>query len=312
MIKKVIILGGGPAGYTASIYLARSKLYPVLITGINDGGQIIKSSNIENWPGEYKNISGIQLAKKFKKQALKFKVNIIYDQIIETNLKKIPIKLTGENNTYYTETLIIATGSIPRKLGLPLEDKFYGKGISTCATCDGYFYKNKNVAIIGGGNSAIEEALFLCKISKKIYLIYRNKKFKAEKYLIKKIKKKIKKKKIILYRKTILLKIQEKNENINSLIIKNLNSNKKKHININGLFIAIGYIPNTKIFKKQILLDKDNYIITNINTKFKTMTNINGIFAAGDVIDKIYKQAITSSATGCMAAIDLIKYLENK
>ncbi len=312
MIKtKVLIIGSGLAGYTASIYTSRAKLKPILITGLNNGGQITKAWNIENWPGEYKGINGIKLISNIKKQSKKFKTNIINDNIIKIKPEKKKFIIIGENNKYISKTIIIATGSIPKKIGIPLEEELYGKGISTCSLCDGYFYKNKNIAIIGGGNSAIEEAIFLSKITKKIFLIHRRNYLKVEKILINKLKKIIKKKKIIFYKNYILLKIKQKNNFIYSIKIKSNKTNKKKNIKINGLFISIGYYPNTKIFKNFINLDNDKYIITNINKKYKTMTNINGIFAAGDVVDKNYRQAITASASGCMAAIDVQKYLEN-
>ncbi len=308
MIEKLIIIGSGPAGYTAAIYAARSNIKPLLITGDNEGGQIIKSNKIENWPGEYKPISGFELINKIKKQAKKFNTRIIKDKILKTNLKEKPIKLIGKKKKYLTHTLIIATGSSPKKLGLPLENKLYGKGISTCYTCDGYFYKNKNVAVVGGGNSAIEETIFLSKIANLVYLIHRRNKFKAESYLIKKIKEK--KKNIIFFKNYIIKNIIKKDEKIKSIIIESKKTLKKKELFIDCLFISIGYKPNTNIFGKQIFLDKNKYIITNTNKIYPSMTNINGVFAAGDVIYKSYKQAITASASGSISAIDVQKYIE--
>ncbi len=314
MKTELLIIGSGPAGYTAAIYASRSYIKTTLITGLHEGGQLTKSFNIENWPGEYKGINGIKLMTNFKKQAVKFKTKIINDKIIKTILNNKSITIIGEKNTYLPKVLIIATGTSPKSLNLPNIKELYGKGISTCATCDGFFYKNKNIAVIGGGNSAIEESLFLSKNSKKIFLIHRRNKLTAEKISIKKIQKKINEKKIIFIKNHNIININ-KNINFNSIqsidIQSNL-TNKIKNLKIDGLFISIGYKPNTKIFKNQIILDKEGYIITNYKkNKYKTMTNINGVFAAGDVIDKTYKQAITSSSSGCKAAIDVQKYLEN-
>ncbi len=311
-IEKLIIIGSGPAGYTSSIYASRYNLKPLLITGYEEGGQIIKSNKIENWPGEYKGIKGIKLIKNIKKQSLKFSTKIINDTIINIKYNNKIITLIGKIKKYYCISLIIATGCKPRKLNLSKEKLLYGKGISTCATCDGLLYKNKNIAIIGGGNTATEESLYLSKIVNKIYLIHRRK-LTSEKFLIHKINKKIKEKKIIFYKNYKIIKIYEKKKYLNSIKIKNLKNKREKKIKIDGLFITIGYIPNTKIFRKKIKLDKWGYIITNYkNSKYQSMTNINGIFAAGDVINNKFKQAITASASGCIAAIEVQKYLEKK
>ncbi len=311
-IEKIIIIGSGPAGYTSSIYASRYNLKPTLITGNNEGGLITKSNNIENWPGEFNGINGIKLIKNMKKQAIKFNTKIIKDKIINIKYNNKIITLIGKKKKYFCITLIIATGCKPKKLNLPKEKKLYGKGISTCSTCDGFLYKNKNIAVVGGGNSAVEESLYLSKIVNKIYLIHRRK-LTSDKILINKIKKKIKKKKIIFYKNYKIIKIHKKKKYLNKITIKSFKKNKKKIIKIEGLFIAIGYIPNTKIFKKKIKLDKKGYIITNYkNSQYQSMTNIKGIFAAGDVINNKFKQAITSSASGCIAAIEAQKYLEKK
>ncbi len=311
-IEKLIIIGSGPAGYTSSIYASRYNLNPVLITKYEQDSQITKSNKIENWPGEYKGIKGIKLIKNMKKQSIKFNTKIIYDTITDIKYNNKIIILIGKNKKYYCITLIIATGCIPRKLNLDNENNLYGKGISTCSICDGLLYKKKNIAIVGGGNTASEEALYLSKIVNKIYLIHRRN-LTSEKFLINKINKKIKKKKIIFYKNYKIIKIYKKKKNLNSIKIKNYKNDIKKKIKIDGLFIAIGYIPNTKIFRNKINLDKQGYIITNYkNSKYKSMTNIKGIFAAGDVINNNFKQAITSSASGCIAAIEVQKYLEEK
>ncbi len=310
--SKLIIIGSGPAAYTAAIYAARSNIKPVLITGKNYGGQIIKSNNIENWPGKYKPIKGFKLINNMHKQALKFKTKIIIDKIYKVNFKKIPFILKSKQYKYFCSSLIIATGCNPKMLGLKIEKKLYGKSISTCTNCDAYFYKNKNVAIVGGGNNAIEESLVLCKFAKKIFLIHRRNKITADKILIKKFKKQIKKKKIIFYKNYIINKIKKKHNNIKLYIISNINKNYNKKLQVKGLFLAIGTKPNSKLFNKYINLNINKYIIINYNNqKYKSMTNIKGIFAAGDVTNIPYKQAIIASGLGCIAALDAIQYLEN-
>ncbi len=311
-IKNVLIIGSGPAGYTAAIYTSRANLKPILITGKYDGGQLIKSNLINNWPGQYKNINGIKLMFNMKKQAINYNTKIINDNVKKIYLNKYPFKIICNRKKYLSKTIIIATGSKPRMLNLPIEKKLYGKNISTCTNCDGYFYKNKIVAIVGGGNNAIEETLYLCNIVKQIFLIHRRNKFTADKILIKKIKKKIKNKKIIFYKNYKIINIYKINNNLINIKLKStIKKNIIKIIKTNGLFLAIGNIPNTKIFKNNIKLDKNNYIIINNNNKYKSMTNINGVFAAGDVTNNIYKQAIIASSSGCIAAIDVQKYLEN-
>ncbi len=311
--KNVLIIGSGPAGYTAAIYTSRANLKPILITGKYDGGQLIKSNLINNWPGQYKNINGIKLMLNMKKQAINYNTKIINDNVKKIYFNKYPFQIICNQKKYLAKTIIIATGSKPRMLNLPIEKKLYGKNISTCTNCDGYFYKNKIVAIVGGGNNAIEETLYLCNIVKKIFLIHRRNKFTADKILIKKIKKKIKNKKIIFYKNYKIINIYKINNNFINIKLKStIKNNIIKIIKANGLFLAIGNIPNTKIFKKNIKLDINNYIITNYNNnKYKSMTNINGVFAAGDVTTNIYKQAIIASSSGCIAAIDVQKYLEN-
>ncbi len=307
-IKKVIIIGSGPAGYTASIYIARANLKPILITGINEGGQLIKSNKIENWPGEKNGIKGINLMLKMKKQSIKFKTKIIKDEIIKIKKKKKYFKLIGIKYVFYTLSIIIATGTIPKKIKIIKKKKIYKNIISNCVLCDGFLYKKKIVTIIGGGNSAIEESLFLSKIAKKINIIHRKNKLKGEKILIKKIYKNIKKNKIKFYKNYKIIDICIKKNTLKKIYIKSTINKKIKKIKTQGLFISIGYKPNIKFFKKKIKLDKKGYIILN-NKKYKSMTNIKGIFAAGDIISKQYKQAIIASASGCIAAIDIQKYL---
>ncbi len=310
-IFKLLIIGGGPSGYTSAIYSARSGLKPILITGINDGGQIINSNNIQNWPGNYNKINGYKLMTNMKKQALKFNTKIINDEIIKINFIKKPFTILGKVNTYYSKSIIIATGCKPRMLGLNIEKKLYGKQISTCTSCDGYFYKNKIVAVIGGGNKAAEECLTLCKFTKKIFLIHRNNNLKIDMILYKKLKKKIKQNQIIFIKNYFIYKIKKIN-NMLLIKIKSIFNNKKKKIYINGLFLAIGSIPNTNIFSKYIKLNKNKYIITNYtNNKYTSMTNIRGIFASGDVTNYKYKQIITACSSGCIAALDVENYFKN-
>ncbi|QJC37528.1 thioredoxin-disulfide reductase [Enterobacteriaceae endosymbiont of Donacia thalassina] len=313
---KILILGSGPAGYTSAIYTARANLNPIIITGNNIGGQLTQTFNIENWPGNYPKITGQKLMDQLYNHALYFNTNIINDTIIKViNLKKPPFIVEGNLFTYICSSMIIATGSYPKFLGLDSEKKFIGKGISTCAICDGFFYRNKVVAIVGGGNSAIEEALYLSKITSQVHLIHRKKKFTAEKILLQKLKLFIKNKKIILHTPYIVKEILGNNVGVKGIKIYSLNTKNIKIIPVYGIFILIGSIPNSFLFKKILELDKNGYIITNKNKSCNsnfTETNIPGVFAAGDVMDNIYRQAITSAATGCMAALDAQKFLNKK
>lgn len=312
--KKLIIIGSGPAGYTASIYAARANLFPTLITGINIGGQLMNTDNIENWPGDYDDLTGPQLMHRMHMHAKKLNIEIISDVIVSANLKEKPISIITDCEVQYTtDALIIATGASARYLGLPSESKFQGLGVSACAVCDGFFHKNKIVAVVGGGNTAIEEALYLSNIASLVYLVHRQEQFRAEKILMNRILKKVKEKKIILYTNFIVKEILGDINGVTGFKIKSVVHHNKIHtINISGIFIAIGHKPNTHIFENQLDM-KNGYIKVNFgNHKYFTQTSINGIFAAGDVIDHVYRQAITSAATGCMAALDAERYLDNK
>jgi len=309
----LLILGSGPAGYTASIYASRANLFPILITGHIVGGQLTTTNSIENWPGDISTLSGIDLMDRMNKHARKFKVDIINDEILEVDFSTKPFYLIGHTFCYKTDSLIIATGASPRYLGISSENRFKGKGVSTCAICDGFFYVKKDVVVIGGGNTAVEEALFLSKIARKVFIVHRNKTFSAEKILLHQLKKKVKKEKIILYMDFIVDEILGNTDGVTGIRIKsNINNNKFVTINVSAVFVAIGYIPNTKIFKNKLKM-KNEYISVKfgIHSGF-TKTSVEGIFAAGDVIDHVYRQAITSSATGCMAALDAEKYLNSK
>ncbi|QJC33078.1 thioredoxin-disulfide reductase [Enterobacteriaceae endosymbiont of Donacia semicuprea] len=306
---KLLILGSGPAGFTSAIYAARANLNPVLITGKSIGGQLTQTLSIENWPGNFPYVTGPKLMERLRNHAVYFNTQIINDTIIKIiNFKKSPFILKGNLFNFTCKSIIIATGSYPRFLGLPSEKKFLGKGISYCAICDGFLYRDKVVAVIGGGNTALEEALYLSNISSQVHLIHRKNDFNAEKILIDKIKIKIKEKKIILHTPYVVKKILGDNTGVTGIKIFSVNSKNIKIIKLYGIFILIGSIPNTILFKQKLKLNKQGYILTN-NKNFFTQTNIPGIFAAGDVMDNIYRQAITSAATGCMAALDAQKFL---
>ncbi|CAL4323007.1 Thioredoxin reductase [Buchnera aphidicola (Protaphis terricola)] len=311
--SKIIIIGSGPAGYTSAIYTARANLSPILITGYNKGGQLMNTNEIENWPGDINQITGPNLMDRMYKHAIKYKTEIIFDTIISVNFNKKPFFLLGEKYEYTADAVIIATGSSPRYLGINSEEKFKGKGVSTCAICDGFFYKNKEVAVVGGGNTAIEETLYLSNFVNKVHLIHRKNNFKAEKILINRLFKLVKTKKVILYLNYIIQEIIGDKFGITHLIINSVNSieKKQKKIITSGLFVAIGHIPNTNIFINKLEMENGYIKIKKEKHGNYTQTSIPGVFAAGDVTDHIYRQAITSSSSGCMAAIDSERYLNS-
>ncbi|VFP84964.1 Thioredoxin reductase [Buchnera aphidicola (Cinara splendens)] len=309
---QLIIIGSGPAGYTAAIYSARSNIDTLLITGSQIGGQLIQTDEIENWPGDYSHINGITLMNRMLLHVKKFSVNIIHDVIKSVNFKKNPFELLGEEYSYTGYAIIIATGSHTKLLNINSENLYMGKGVSTCAVCDGFFYKNQFVAVVGGGNSALEEAIYLSNIAKKVYLIHRRNQFRADKILINRLYDKIKKRNnIIILFNSIVMDILGNDISMNKIKIYSNIDSTVKYLNVSGLFIAIGHIPNSQIFSKYIDI-QNNYVKIDYNKNYmKTQTNIPGIFSAGDVSDSIYKQAITAAASGCMAAIDAEKYLNN-
>ncbi|WP_432416202.1 thioredoxin-disulfide reductase [Buchnera aphidicola] len=310
--SQLVIIGSGPAGYTAAIYAARSNINTILITGPQPGGQLIKTNDIENWPGDYKQISGITLMERMLHHVKKFSIKIIDDIITSVNFKNNPFEINGATTQYFSKAIIIATGSSTKLLNIPSESVYMGKGVSTCAVCDGFFYKNQPVAVVGGGNSALEETIYLSNICKKVYLIHRRQQFRADKVLINRLYEKIKtNKNIIIYFNSRVAQIVGNHIDMNGIKIYSEIDKKFKLINVSGLFVAIGHIPNSMIFSKFIDIN-NNYVKINYNNQvFKTQTNIPGIFAAGDVSDPIYRQAITAAASGCMAAIDAEKYLNN-
>ena len=307
--KKIIILGSGPAGYTAAIYAARANLNPILITGIEKGGQLMTTTDVENWPGDHDGLLGPDLMSRMEKHALKYNVEIIFDHIKEVNFQNAPYILVGDSDTYNTDALIISTGASAKYLGLESEKKFMGKGVSACATCDGFFYKEKNVCVVGGGNTAVEEALYLSNIAKHVTLIHRRDSLRAEKILQNRL---FDKKNVSIEWSHTLQEVKGNDIGVTSIAIESTDQKQVKEIPTDGLFIAIGHNPNTEIFKGHLSMDNEGYLEVNPNkTEYATQCNKAGIFAAGDVIDKVYRQAITSAGTGCMAALDAEKYLES-
>lgn len=308
--RNLIILGSGPAGYTAAIYSARANLNPTLITGVEKGGQLITTTAIENWPGDPKSLTGQDLMDRMYDHAIKFQTEIISDYINKVNIKQRPFRLFGDRKEYTCNALIIATGASARYIGLPSEEKFKGRGVSACATCDGFFYRNQNVVVVGGGNTAVEEALYLSNIASKVHLVHRRNNFRSEKILINRLIDKVKNGNIILHLNRTLDHILGNNIGVTGVRLRNTKTNKTEELEVMGIFIAIGHRPNTDIFDGQLDL-KNGYIKVQSGTQgYATQTSISGIFAAGDVMDHIYRQAITSAGTGCMAAIDADRYLE--
>lgn len=309
---KVLILGSGPAGYSAAVYAARANLNPVLITGVEQGGQLMTTTDVENWPGDPLGVQGPDLMQRLLQHAERFNTEIVFDQIHTTFLSEKPIRLVGDAGTYTCDALIIATGASAQYLGLPSEEAFMGRGVSACATCDGFFYRNQEVAVIGGGNTAVEEALYLSNIASKVTVIHRRDKFRAEPILIDRLMHKVSEGKVEIKWHHTLEEVTGDNSGVTGLKLKSTTDNSITDIKVHGLFVAIGHKPNTGIFDGQ--LDMENgYILTQMGSKGNaTATNVPGVFAAGDVQDHNYRQAITSAGTGCMAALDAQRYLESQ
>ncbi|OGT06328.1 MAG: thioredoxin-disulfide reductase [Gammaproteobacteria bacterium GWE2_37_16] len=309
--SSLIILGSGPAGCTAALYAARANLNPILIAGSAPGGQLITTTMVDNWPGEVSGIGGIELMEKMLQHVQRFQTQVIYDQIVSADLQKRPFYLQGESEMYSCDALIIATGASARYLGSPSEQKFIGRGVSACATCDGYFYRNQKVAVVGGGNTAIYEALYLAEIASEVVIIHRRDQFRAEPILVDQLLAKTKKKKITFEWNTTVKEVLGNESGVTGLSLQNSQTGDNKNIDIKGVFIAIGHKPNTDIFQDQLALENGYIQLLSQNNKnlFSTATNIEGVFAAGDVADQIYKQAITSAGTGCRAALDAKKFL---
>lgn len=308
---RLIILGSGPAGYTAALYAARANLDPVIITGMQKGGQLMTTTDVDNWPGDVEGLQGPHLMERMHKHVERFKSQVIFDHIKRVDLSKNPFTLEGDDKIlYYCDALIVATGASARYLGIPSEKEFMGKGVSACATCDGFFYKGQKVAVVGGGNTAVEEALYMANIAEHVSLIYRGSEFfRPEKILVDKLMAKVKTGKISLVLETEVDCILGDEKGVNGLKLKNTKTNTTSQLGVHGVFIAIGHTPNTKIFKNQLDME-NNYILVRGGSKgFATATSVKGVFASGDVIDSVYRQAITSAGTGCMAALDAEKYL---
>ncbi|MEN9770068.1 MAG: hypothetical protein RLZZ180_1698 [Pseudomonadota bacterium] len=309
---KVLILGSGPAGYTAAVYAARANLNPVLITGIAQGGQLMTTTDVDNWPADADGVQGPDLMQRFLAHAERFKTEIIFDHINRVDFGQRPFTLTGDSDTYSCDSLIIATGASAKYLGLPSETAFMGKGVSGCATCDGFFYRNQVVCVVGGGNTAVEEALYLSNIASKVYMVHRRDKFRAEPIMVDKLMEKVAAGKIELKVNQTLDEVLGDASGVTGVRLRSTDGQRTEDLALTGCFIAIGNQPNTDIFKGQLDM-KDGYIVTRSGLQgMATMTSVPGVFAAGDVQDHVYRQAITSAGTGCMAALDAQRYLEQE
>ena len=309
--KKLIILGSGPAGYAAAVYAARANLQPVIITGMEQGGQLMTTTDVDNWPGDVEGLQGPELMDRMLRHVERFGTNVVNDHIESADITNRPFHLKGSTSEYTCDALIIATGATAMYLDLPSEEKYKGKGVSACATCDGFFYKNKKVAVIGGGNTAAEEALYLSNIAEKVYLVHRRDQMRAEKILQDHIFQKQKEGKISIYWDHVVDEILGDESGVNGLKIKNVVSNKETTIELYGVFIAIGHKPNTELFRNQLDMKNDYIKIKSGLNGDATATSIKGVFAVGDVSDQIYRQAITSAGAGCMGALDAEKYLDS-
>ncbi|KIF53982.1 thioredoxin-disulfide reductase [Vibrio owensii] len=307
---KLLILGSGPAGYTAAVYAARANLNPVLVTGMQQGGQLTTTTEVENWPGDAEGLTGPGLMERMKEHAERFETEIVFDHINEVDLSQRPFRLKGDSGEYTCDALIISTGASAKYLGLESEEAFKGRGVSACATCDGFFYRNQKVAVVGGGNTAVEEALYLSNIASEVHLIHRRDSFRAEKILVKRLMDKVESGNIVLHTDRTLDEVLGDDMGVTGVRIKDVSSGATEDIDVMGAFIAIGHQPNTQIFEGQVDM-KDGYILVQSGLEGNaTQTSIEGVFAAGDVMDHNYRQAITSAGTGCMAALDAERFLD--
>lgn len=307
----LLILGSGPAGYTAAVYAARANLNPVLVTGMQQGGQLTTTTEVENWPGDPEGLTGPGLMDRMKEHAERFETEIVFDHINEVNLSERPFHLKGDSAEYTCDALIISTGASAKYLGLDSEEAFKGRGVSACATCDGFFYRNQKVAVVGGGNTAVEEALYLSNIASEVHLIHRRDTFRAEKILIDRLMDKVQNGNIILHTDRTLEEVVGDDMGVTGVKVKDVHSGAIEEFDVMGTFIAIGHQPNTQIFADQLEM-KDGYIVVKSGLEGNaTQTSIEGVFAAGDVMDHNYRQAITSAGTGCMAALDAERYLDS-
>ena len=309
---RVLILGSGPAGYTAAVYAARANLKPLLITGIAQGGQLMTTTDVDNWPADVHGVQGPELMQRFLEHAERFNTQIVFDHINKVDFSKRPFTLTGDSGVYTCDSLIIATGASAKYLGIDSETAFMGRGVSGCATCDGFFYKEQVCCVVGGGNTAVEEALYLSNIASKVYLIHRRDKFKAEPILVDKLMDKVAAGKIVLQTFQTLDEVLGDNTGVTGVRLKSTKDGSLQDLELKGCFIAIGHSPNTDIFQNQLQME-NGYIVTQSGLKgFATMTSVPGVFASGDVQDHVYRQAITSAGTGCMAALDAQRFLEQE
>ena len=310
--SRLLILGSGPAGYSAAVYAARANLHPVLVTGIAQGGQLMTTTDVDNWPADADGVQGPDLMERFRKHAERFETEVVFDQVHTAKLGARPLVLEGDSATYTCDALIIATGASARYLGLASEQKFMGRGVSACATCDGFFYKGQDVAVIGGGNTAVEEALYLANICRKVTLVHRRDRFRAEKIMVDKLMKRVAEGKIALELDSVLDEALGDASGVTGIRVRNLKSGAARELAVKGLFIAIGHTPNTQIFTGQLEME-NGYIITRGGRNGgATETSVRGVFAAGDVQDHVYRQAVTSAGSGCMAALDAEKYLDDQ
>jgi thioredoxin reductase (NADPH) len=309
--SRLLILGSGPAGYSAAVYAARANLKPVLLTGLAPGGQLMTTTDVDNWPADFAGVQGPALMERFQRHAERFETEIVFDQIHTVRLRQKPIVLEGDSGTYTCDALVIATGASARYLGMQSETKFMGKGVSACATCDGFFYKGQDVAVVGGGNTAVEEALYLANIARHVSVIHRRDKFRAEKIMIDKLLAKARSGNVGIKWSSVLDEVLGDQSGVTGIRIKDVNSGATEELKVHGLFIAIGHSPNTQIFEGQLDM-KGGYILTRGGHEGDaTATSVPGVFAAGDVQDHVYRQAVTSAGSGCMAALDAEKYLDN-
>jgi len=307
---RLLILGSGPAGYTAAVYAARANLRPVLITGIAQGGQLMTTTDVDNWPADAEGVQGPDLMQRFQRHAERFDTEIVFDHISSVRLGERPFVLAGDAATYTCDALVIATGASAKYLGLASEKKFMGRGVSACATCDGFFYKGQDVVVVGGGNTAVEETLYLANISRHVTLVHRRDKFRAEKIMIDKLHKRIGEGKVSLQLDSVVDEVLGDSSGVTAVRAKSVKTGSPHDIQAKGLFVAIGHTPNTEIFRGQLEME-NGYIVTRGGREgLATATSVEGVFAAGDVQDHVYRQAVTSAATGCMAALDAEKYLD--
>ncbi len=304
---RLLILGSGPAGYTAAVYAARANLHPVLLTGLAPGGQLTTTTEVDNWPADADGVQGPELMERFKRHAERFDTEILFDTIVQARLSERPFQLEGDSGTYSCDALIIATGASARYLGLESEQKFMGKGVSACATCDGFFYRGQDVAVVGGGNTAVEEALYLANIARQVTVVHRRDRFRAEKIMQQKL---LERKNVVVKWDHVMDEVLGDDSGVTGLKIRHAKTGATQQLGVQGVFVAIGHTPNTELFHGQVEM-RDGYIITRGGHDGNaTATSVPGVFAAGDVQDHVYRQAVTSAGTGCMAALDADRYLE--